>query len=102
MFERARTAALIEATSYLILMVAVVAKYGADQPIGVQIIGPIHGVLVLIYAGLLFAVRDELVWDYQRLVTAIVLGAVPLGGFWVERHWLHHPPPPNNSSARVP
>ncbi len=91
MFDRARRLALIEATSYLVLMVAVALKYGADQPAGVQIMGPIHGVLVLVYAGVLWQERSHLGWDHQRLITAIALGAVPLGGFWVERNWLDDP-----------
>lgn len=69
-------------------MVAVVAKYAADRPLGVTIMGPIHGVLVLIYAAALWQARVSLGWTQQRLVTAIVLGAIPLGGYWVERRWL--------------
>ncbi len=88
MFERVRTVALIEAISYMVLMVAMVLKYAADQPVGVQIMGPIHGVIVLIYVGVLWQLRSSLGWDHQRLITAIALGALPLGGFWVERNWL--------------
>jgi integral membrane protein len=86
--HRARLVARVEAVSYLVLMAAVAAKYGADRPIGVQIMGPIHGTIVLVYAGLLSACRESLGWDLQRVVAAIVLGAVPFGGFWVERRWL--------------
>lgn len=89
MRERARLVALIEASSYLVLMAAMVAKYAADQPVGVKVMGPIHGILVLVYAGLLLQAREELRWDHQRLITAIALGALPLGGFWVERNWMH-------------
>ncbi|MEZ5378673.1 MAG: DUF3817 domain-containing protein [Acidimicrobiales bacterium] len=91
MLERAQQFALIEASSYLVLIVAMVIKYAGDQPLGVQIMGPVHGVLVLVYAALLLEVRNDLGWDHQRLITAIALGALPLGGFWVERHWLHRP-----------
>ncbi len=70
-------------------MIAVVVKYGFDRPGGVDVLGPIHGVIVLVYAGVLFAAHDALGWDRQRLVTAIALGAVPLGGFWVERNWIN-------------
>lgn len=84
----ARRLAIIEATSYLVLMAGVVAKYGFDEPTGVSAMGPVHGVLVLFYAAALWRARPALGWDQQRLVTAIVLGAIPLGGFWVERNWL--------------
>lgn len=85
---RLRGLARIEAVSYLILAVAVIIKYTADRPQGVQMLGPIHGIIVLVYAAVLWSQRPELGWTSERLVTAIVLGAVPGGGFWVERRWL--------------
>ncbi len=98
MSERARLLALTEATTYLLLMLAVIVKYGVDRPLGVEIMGPIHGVLVLVYAVVLWQARDGLGWDQQKLDTAIVLGAVPLGGYWVERNWLR-PGRPSGGSA---
>ncbi len=82
-----RRIALVEAVSYLVLMVAVIVKYTADDPTGVEVLGPIHGVIVLVYAAALWRLRGSGAWDTQRVVTAVVLAAVPLGGFWVERNW---------------
>ena len=44
-----RIVALVEATSFLILLVATAIKYGADGPDLAPILGPIHGVLFLAY-----------------------------------------------------
>ena len=86
-----RRIALVEAASYLVLMAAVVVKYAADEPIGVDVLGPIHGVIVLVYAAGLWRLRGSGAWDTPRVVSAVVLGAVPLGGYWVERNWLSGP-----------
>ena len=39
----------LEAFSYLVLLVATAFKYGAEYETGVTLVGPIHGVLYLIY-----------------------------------------------------
>lgn len=80
---------LVEATSYLVLIAAVIAKrvFEVDTPAegGVPIMGPVHGVLYLIYALLALVGREEQRWTGVQTVTALVLGAIPLGGFYVER-----------------
>ena len=80
-----RVVALIEAVSYLILLVAVVAKYGFDAPIGVRVMGPVHGVIFLVYAGLAFTVREELRWSAQHTAAVLAAAVLPLGGYLVER-----------------
>lgn len=44
--------ALAEATSFIALLAATYVKYRQGQPIGVQILGPLHG-LLFIACGLL-------------------------------------------------
>lgn len=80
-----RVVALVEAVSYLILLVAVVAKYGFDAPIGVRVMGPVHGVIFLVYAGLAFTVREELRWSAQHTAAVLAAAVLPLGGYLVER-----------------
>jgi len=80
-----RAVALIEAVSYLVLLVAVVAKYGFDAPAGVRIMGPVHGCIFLGYAALAFAVRDQLRWTAQHTAFVLAAAVIPLGGYLVER-----------------
>lgn len=82
-----RLAAIGEGVSYLVLLVAVVAKYAFDAPGegGVPILGPIHGIIVLVYAGLVLMGRDEQGWTIGQTLLALLLSAVPGGGFYVER-----------------
>lgn len=89
-----RIAALAEGVSYLVLLMTMVAKYAFDAggEGGVPIAGPIHGVIVLVYAGLVLMGREEQGWDLTRTVVALVLSAVPLGGFYVEQRMITVPP----------
>ena len=86
-----RAVALAEATSFLALLVATYVKYGQDEPIGVQIIGPIHGLLFVVYGVLALDLARRAGW--RPLTTALVmLGAVvPFGGYVVDR-WLAFTP----------
>ncbi len=85
-----RVAALVEAVTWLGLLVGMAVKYVGDgSERGVQIFGPIHGVVVLGYLlALAWAARD-LRWG-GRTVMLGLLASVPPGGTlffeaWAER-----------------
>ncbi len=88
-----RIAALAEGVTYVLLLVAMVAKYALDAggEGGVPIMGPIHGIVVLVYAGLVLMGRDEQDWSIGQTLLALLLSAVPGGGFYVERKMLTVP-----------
>lgn len=82
-----RYVALVEATSFLALLVATYIKYQDDAPGGVQVLGPIHGVLFIAYVLIALAVRRRAHWS-TRATLGVLLGAVlPFGGYVVDR-WL--------------
>ena len=82
-----RIVALMEATSFLMLLVASVLKRTADADVLVTILGPIHGVLFIAYVLIALGVRPEQGWD-ARTTLLVLLGAVlPFGGYVVDR-WL--------------
>ncbi len=88
MIRRLRTASIIEATTYLFLVAATVMKYAGGDDRGVSLLGPIHGVLFLVFAALVMTNYERLGWPLWRAVTALFIGSLPFGGFWVERKWL--------------
>ena len=90
-----KVASIVEGTSYLILLCAVFAKYVLDAPGegGVPIMGPTHGVIFLAYAALVLIGREEQGWSGKETVIALVLAAVPFGGFYVERRMITIPTP---------
>ena len=95
-FTTFRWVAIAEAASFLALLVATFVKYNLENETGVRLLGPLHGVLWLVYVGLVFAVRSAARWGL--LVTGLVLLAsvIPFGGFVVERRMV--PAPPATSS----
>jgi len=86
-----RAVALLEATSFLVLLVATHVKYAEGEPIGVQILGPLHGVLFIAYLLLAVDLGLRAEWG-ARTMTLLLLGAIlPFGGYAVER-WLAERP----------
>ncbi len=88
MIRRLRTASIIEATTYLFLVAATVVKYTQGDDRGVSLLGPIHGILFLVFAALVMMNYERLGWPLWRAITALFIGSLPFGGFWVERRWL--------------
>jgi len=82
-----RYVALAEATSFLVLLVFTVIKYSQDAPGGVQVMGPIHGVLFLAYVVIALAVRGPARWSAQATIGVLAGAVLPFGGFVVDR-WL--------------
>lgn len=80
-----RTLALLEASSFLILLVATGVKYGLDAPVGVKIMGPIHGVLFLLYVVVALMVRMSTGWSLVKTLLVLLGAIVPFGGFIVDR-----------------
>jgi integral membrane protein len=83
-----RYVAIIEATSWLILLVATIFKYGADGPDLAPVLGPIHGVLFLAYVFLALSLRASAGWDGKTTATILACAVVPFGGFVAERRYL--------------
>jgi integral membrane protein len=85
-----RVVSVLEGVSYLVLLACVIAKYAFDAAGegGVPIMGPVHGTIFLVYAVLVLLGRDEQGWGAGQTVLALVLSAIPLGGFYVERRMI--------------
>jgi integral membrane protein len=86
-----RIVALAEATSFLALLVATYVKYGHDEELGVQILGPVHGLLFVAYVLLALRLALELGWSARTTALVLAGAVVPFGGFVVDR-WLARQP----------
>jgi integral membrane protein len=86
-----RGVAVVEALSYLVLLAASVAKHGFGMRGLVETIGPIHGVIFLVYLALALAVRRRLGWDSATTLTVVIAAVIPLGGIVVERRYTDEP-----------
>lgn len=82
-----RYVALAEAVSFLILLAFVVVKYTQDAPGGVQVMGPIHGLLFIAYVVVALAVARPAGWTLRQTIGVLIGAVLPFGGFVVDR-WL--------------
>jgi integral membrane protein len=86
-----RITALAEATSFLALLVATYVKYSHDQPIGVEILGPLHGLLFIAYVVLALNLAPRAGWGVRTTAMVLVGAVLPFGGYVVDR-WLARRP----------
>lgn len=86
MTARFRIVAFAEAATYLALLLAVVVYRVLDGPDLVSALGPIHGIIFLVYLVLVLKVREEQAWTLGQTILVVVAAAIPLGGFFVGRH----------------
>jgi integral membrane protein len=88
-----RTVALIEAVSYLALLIATFVKRVIEGPDLVPVLGPIHGILFLAYVLLTLLVRDEQGWTLGQTLIVLIASAIPFGAFVVNARMVHDPAP---------
>ena len=69
----------------ILVLVAVPLKYFADSPTLVAIVGPLHGVLYMVYlvAAVNLAFRSR--WSPVKTVLVMLAGTVPFVSFVAER-----------------
>ncbi len=75
-----------EGVSTVILFgIAMPLKYFAGMPGAVAYVGWAHGLLFMLYLGLLLLAAVKLRWDLKRVALFFVASLVPFAPFFVER-----------------
>ncbi len=82
-----RYVALAEATSFIALLIAAVIKRTDGSEVGVQILGPIHGLLFISYVVIALMIRSEQGWSAKVTFWILVGAVLPFGGYVVD-WWL--------------
>jgi len=85
--DRLRAISLVEGVSFLILLTCSVLKRTNDWETGVQIMGPVHGVLFVLYVICAIDLGKKLAWPRERTVKVVLAAIPPFAPFFVER-WL--------------
>ncbi|MFB6723437.1 DUF3817 domain-containing protein [Kribbella sp. NPDC056345] len=73
----------------LLLFVAMPLKYLADNPGAMNVIGPLHGFLFVVYLLATFDLFRRVRWTLPRLVLMAVAGTIPFLSFYAERRTTH-------------
>lgn len=75
-----------EGVSTVVLFgIAMPLKYIAGMPGAVTYVGWVHGLLFILYVGLLALAANKLRWPLKRVAVFFLASLVPLAPFFVER-----------------
>lgn len=81
-----RIAAVVEACSWAGLLVGMYLKRVAETTdVGVQVMGPIHGVAFIAYVIVALVVSGEAGWTKRQTALALVSSIPPLMTVWFDR-----------------
>jgi integral membrane protein len=81
-----RMIALAEGVSFLtLLFIAMPMKYFMGMPEVVRVVGAIHGVLFLLYVGLLARIHFAQRWPFMFSLYALIASVVPIGTFMLDK-----------------
>lgn len=93
MLQQFRLVGHIEGWSFLLLLfVAMPLKYAAGWPLGVRVVGMLHGLAFLVYVVALFRVAAEDEWPWRKWAAAFVASLVPFGFFVFDARVLKRAP----------
>jgi integral membrane protein len=82
---RFRIAALIVGVALIVLVIAMVLRYGFDQRWAVAAWGPIHGALYFGYFIVTLDLSFKARWTPIGTLLVVLAGVVPIGSFYAER-----------------
>jgi integral membrane protein len=81
-----RMIALAEGISFLtLLLIAMPMKYFMGMPEVVRVVGTMHGVLFLLYVGLLATLHFKQRWSFLFSLYAFVASIIPFGTFVLDK-----------------
>ena len=82
-----RMIALTEGISFLtLLFIAMPMKYFMGMPEVVRVVGTIHGVLFLLYVGLLAMLHFRQRWSFIFSLYALIASVIPFGTFMLDKY----------------
>ena len=82
---RLRIIAFLEGCSYLLLGFTMILKYKYAMPFPNYIVGLAHGILFVLYVGLLLQVSLIHRWNLLKIVGAFLASLIPFGTFWADK-----------------
>ena len=82
---RLRIIAFLEGCSYLLLGFTMILKYKFSMPQPNYIVGLAHGILFVLYVGLLLQVSWIHRWTLLKISGAFVASLIPFGTFYADK-----------------
>jgi integral membrane protein len=82
---RLRIVAFLEGCSFLLLGVTMILKYKFAMPQPNYVVGLAHGILFVLYVGLVFQVSFLQKWNLVKMFWAFLASLVPFGTFYADK-----------------
>jgi integral membrane protein len=82
---RLRIVAFLEGCSYLLLGFTMILKYKFSMPQPNYIVGLAHGILFVLYVGLLIQVSWIHRWTLLKMFWAFLASLIPFGTFYADK-----------------
>ena len=82
---RLRIIAFLEGCSYLLLGFTMILKYKYAMPQPNYVVGLAHGILFVLYVGLLLQVSLMHRWSLLKMIGAFMASLIPFGTFWADK-----------------
>ena len=90
---RLRTVGFAEGLSFLILvLIGVPLKRFGGEPIVVQLVGPIHGLLFVLYIFAVIQAWTAYNWSFGKTALALLASVIPGGTFYADHKLFRHLP----------
>lgn len=85
-FNWFRKIAFVEGVSFLVLLlIAMPLKYFANLPIGVTVVGGLHGVLFIAFVAMAGLTMNHYKKSWGWLFKSFIASIIPFGTFWMDR-----------------
>ena len=88
MLKLFRVIALLEGTSYILLILAMPIKYLLYDETYVKLLGMPHGILFICYIILSVFGRFKYNWSLKKFSIIAIASLIPFGTFYVDRKYL--------------
>ncbi|MEH1015872.1 DUF3817 domain-containing protein [Micromonospora sp. CPCC 206060] len=69
----------------MLVVIGMPLKYGFDNPVVVETVGPAHGFLYMLYLLAAFDLGRRAGWSLRRMALVMLAGTVPFVSFFAER-----------------
>jgi len=76
-----------EGFSFLLLLAMMPLKYLKGLPLGVTVVGSIHGFLWILYVAVIWQARNAFSWGWRPVLYGLLASVMPFGPFVFE-YWL--------------
>lgn len=82
---RFRIIAFLEGCSFLLIGFTMILKYKYEMPGPNYVVGMIHGLLFILYVGMLLHVAYVYKWSFTKVALGFLASLIPFGTFYADK-----------------